>query len=399
MTTNQYLSYLSRKGSNLAQARRHQSDMVLNSTWYSDPTYKRAYILTQEGWKWEDIKYQYHQSQSVAKDNVDYYLQFRPKVHYPIGTYIIIPDDTSPELNLTKEELINPFRQPIQRRTQWWLIVDRDNQNAYPRYNVLQCNWEFKWIYNGKIESVFSVVRSANSYTSGIWRAEKTITLDNLTGFWAPDTNLVYGANREKLGLSDTRTIMHDQRFLLTTNDLDPKVYTVTKVVETSPLGLYKYSIKEDEYNPKRDNIELKICDYYTNMGDLKSDVLDLNLTNREFQIVEMVRSEEDELIPSSIISSVLALGKTLYYQAKLGLDYVQAVWDIQLKDDENQYDQKEKARLEGLIKLVQYDGNVVSVRASKANSLIGKHFELYARQDNGNYISKIELEVGDYDS
>lgn len=399
MTTNQYLSYLSRKGSNLAQARRHQSDMVLNSTWYSDPTYKRAYILTQEGWKWEDVKYQYHQSQSVAKDNVDYYLQFRPKVHYPIGTYIIIPDDTSPELNLTKEELINPFRQPIQRRTQWWLIVDRDNQNAYPRYNVLQCNWEFKWVYNGKIESVFSVVRSANSYTSGIWRAEKTITLDNLTGFWAPDTNLVYGANREKLGLSDTRTIMHDQRFLLTTNDLDPKVYTVTKVVETSPLGLYKYSIKEDEYNPKRDNIELKICDYYTNMGDLKSDVPDLNLTNREFQIVEMVRSEEDELIPNSIISSVLALGKTLYYQAKLGLDYVQAVWDIQLKDDENQYDQKEKARLEGLIKLVQYDGNVVSVRASKANSLIGKHFELYARQDNGNYISKIELEVGDYDS
>ncbi len=399
MNTNQYLSYLSKKGANLAQARRHQSDMVINSTWYGDPTYKRVYLLTKEGWKWEDVKYQYHQSQSVAKDNVDYYLQFRPKVHYPIGTYVLIPDDTSPELNLTKEELLDPFKQPIEKRTQWWLIVDRDNQNAYPRYNVLQCNWEFKWIHNGKIESIFSIIRSANSYTSGIWRAELTVTLDNLTGFWAPDTNLVYGDAREKLGLSDTRTIVHNQRFLLTTNDLDPKVYTVTKVVETSPLGLYKYSVKEDEYNPKRDNIELKICDYYNNMGDLQSEVSDLNLTNREFQIIEMMKSENDELVPNPTNTTILSLGNTIYYQAKLGLEYVPAVWDIQLRDDGAEYDSKEKARLEGLMKLVQYEGNVVSVRPAKAMSLVGKHFNLIARQDNGNYISSVEVEVGDYET
>lgn len=168
MNYSQYTKYLKNNGSNLAQVRRKQSDMIINQTWTGDPTYKRVYILTRDGWKWEDAKYQFHQSQSVAKDNIDWFLQFRPGVHYPIGSYVLIPDDTSPYLNLSDSELMNPFNQPVSKRTQWWLIVNRDEQNAYVRYNVLQCNWDFRWVYNGKIESVYAVIRSANSYTSRI---------------------------------------------------------------------------------------------------------------------------------------------------------------------------------------------------------------------------------------
>lgn len=168
ISLNQYKQHLSNSGKNLAQVRRNQTDAVLNHTWTADPTYKRVYILTPDGWKWEDAKYQFHFAQTVSKDDVDYYLQFRPGVHYPIGTYVIVPDDTSPDLNLSVEELAHPFKQPVKNRTQWWLIVDRDNQNAYPRYNILKCNWEFKWVHNQKVESVFAVVRSANSYTSRI---------------------------------------------------------------------------------------------------------------------------------------------------------------------------------------------------------------------------------------
>lgn len=163
---NQYKQHLSNSGKNLAQVRRNQTDAVLNQTWTADPTYRRVYILTPNGWKWEDAKYQFHFAQTVSKDDVDYYLQFRPGVHYPIGTYVIVPDDTSPDINLTVEELAHPFKQPLIRRTQWWLIVDRDHQNAYVRYNILRCNWEFKWIHNQKLEKIFAVVRSANSYTS-----------------------------------------------------------------------------------------------------------------------------------------------------------------------------------------------------------------------------------------
>ena len=395
MNINDYTHYLRNRGNNLAQIRRQQSDAIINATWTGDPTYKRVYILTKDGWKWEDVKYQYHQSQSVAKDNVDYYLQFRPGVHYPIGSYVLIPDDTSTELNLSTSEIANPFTQPIERRTQWWLIVDRDNQNAYVRYNVLQCNWNFQWVYNGKIESIYAVVRSANSYTSGIWRAEMTITLDNLTGFWSPDTYSVYGDKLKELGLSDTRTIAHDQRFLLTTNDLDPKAYAVTKVVEVSPVGLFKFSLKQDEFNPKRDNVKLRVCDYYTNMGDIKFDVLEDNLADKEFSIVQMFINENEELIESEVgPSASVQIGNISYYQAKLGYDKVSAVWNIELLDPLDNFDEEETKRLEGLIKLTVYEDNIVAVKPSKANSLVGKRFKLTASQNNGNYKTSIEWEV-----
>lgn len=164
----QYKAHLSNNGKNLSQVRRNQADAVLNATWTADPTYRRVYVLTPDGWKWEDAKYQFHFAQTVAKDDVDYYLQFRPKVHYPIGTYVLIPDDTSSELNLTDAELMNPFSQPIENRCQWWIIADRDHQNVYVRYNVLKCNWNFTWIYNGEIQNVYGIIRSANSYTSRI---------------------------------------------------------------------------------------------------------------------------------------------------------------------------------------------------------------------------------------
>jgi len=391
---NVYKNHLTSYGGNLAQIRRNQSDMVLNNTFTDDPTYKRVYVLTKDGWKWEDAKYQFHFAQSIAKDDVDYYLQFRPKVHYPIGSYILIPNDTGPDLDLTEEELKNPFLQPPENRHLWWMIVDRDNQNAYVRYNVLHCNWNFQWIYNGQINSCYGTIRAANSYTSGIWRSEYSVALDNLTGFWVPDTHYIYGENLTQLGLDDTRTIMHDQRFMLTNNELDPKVYQVTKVIELSPSGLIKCNVKQDDYNSKRDNVDLKICDYYTNMGDMKSEVAEYKFDEKIFSIIEMSLDENDELVSQDFYNSILLMGKRYFYRASLGTDYVIATWDVKLKDDGNEYTDEEKKYYEGLIKLVTYDDDVVEVKPSKASSLVGKHFILSAIDRDGQHKVNIEWEV-----
>lgn len=40
---------------------------------------------------------------------------------------------------------------------------------------------------------------------------------------------------------------MHEQRFMLSNNILDPKVYQVTKVTDLNPSGVIKYSIKQDD--------------------------------------------------------------------------------------------------------------------------------------------------------
>lgn len=166
MNINQYKNYLSSHGKTLGQIKKNQSDILMNSTFDQDPNYKRVYILTKDGWKWEDAKYQTHSAQSISKDPVDYYLQFRPKIHYPIGSYVIVPDDTSADTNLTDEELINPFKQPTKNRNQWWIIVGRDEANAFVRYMILKCDWELRWIYKGQLMTSWACSKSASSYTS-----------------------------------------------------------------------------------------------------------------------------------------------------------------------------------------------------------------------------------------
>lgn len=169
MDLSQYKSYLERHGRNLAEIKKNQSDVIMNRTFTRDPNYKRVYILTREGWKFEDVKYQVHTTPSILNDAVDYMVQFRPHIHYPIGSYIIIPDDASFDVNLTEEEIDNPWLQPVEQRTQWWIIVGRDDSRSYVRYNVLKANYEFKWIWKGQIMRSFGCVRNANSYTSGRW--------------------------------------------------------------------------------------------------------------------------------------------------------------------------------------------------------------------------------------
>lgn len=230
----------------------------------------------------------------------------------------------------------------------------------------------------------------------GVWRAEKTISLDNLTGCWLPDTHFVYGNNIKELGLDDTRTLVHDQRFLLTTNDLNPKVYQVTKIVEVSPVGVLKLSLKQDEYNPKRDNIELKVCDYYTNVGDMTSIIPeDKNILDKEFVITELFMDDNNELIDQQlVVNNSIGLGKKYYFLAKIEGVSTPCVWDIKLQDVLNEYSDKEKAYYEGLIKTITYDGNIVMVKPGKAHSLIGKQFKLIASREDGQYLNSVDLEV-----
>ena len=63
-----YKNYLSSRGNNLSQVKRIQSDKIMNSTFTADPTYKKVYILTKEGWKWEDAKYQLQRFRKELSD-------------------------------------------------------------------------------------------------------------------------------------------------------------------------------------------------------------------------------------------------------------------------------------------------------------------------------------------
>lgn len=395
---NDYKALLSSQGNSLGQIRKNQSDLIMNETFLGDPTYKKVYILTQNGWKYEDAKYQVHTTPSILKDAVDYYLQFRPKVHYPIGSYVIVPDDTSPEINLSKPELNNPFLQPVAKRTQWWMIVGRTDSNSFVRYSILKCNWNFKWIYDGKVQQCFGCIRNANSYTSGTWRDDISFFLDNLTGAWLPDTYHVYGEKLADFGIDDNRTIMHEQRFLISNNILDPKVYQVTKVVDLSPQGIIKLSIKQDEFNHKRDNLDLGICDYFTNNGDLNIDEEKTAFNEAKTSVIDwMMINDDGELdVAGATASKILVIGETSYFKVDFSRSGVEPQWNLELIDSENEYSEEDKKYYEGLIKLNKFDSHILAIKPGKAKSLKGKKYALSVCDYDGEYYSSIVVEVSE---
>ena len=394
-----YKSYLASEGNTLSQVKRNESDIVINQTFTADAAYKKVYILTQNGWKFEDAKYQIHTTPSILKDAVDYYLQFRPKIHYPIGSYVFIPDDNDFDINLSGSELDNPFTLPDDRITQLWFIVGRDDALFYVRYNVLKCNWNFKWLYKHNLYSCWGANRSASSYTSGKWTDEYSSALDNLTSAWIPDTYYTYGNNIYELELSDTRTIMHEQRFMLTNNILDPKVYQVTKVVDLNPSGIIKLSIKQDELNEKRDNIKLKICDYYNDSGEsnvsfVKDDSMPV-VENPEIKWMQLnSEGELDEVLDN--ILKYLHIGQSSYFECIPSNVESHLNWNIEFINVENHYSSEECSHFEGLIKITALKNGVISVKPGRTKKLIGKHYLLSAEDRYGFIRSSIELEVGE---
>lgn len=397
ITMDMYKSYLSSYGNNLSEIKRTTSEIIIDNTFNIDPTYRSVYILSKNGWKFEDAKFQLHTTPSILKDAVDYYLQFRPKVFYPIGTYVFIPDNSGFQVNLSKIELINPFSLPDEKLNQLWMIVGIDDSGNSVRYNVLKCNWNFKWIYKNEINTCWGCVRDARSYTSGKWTDEFTSSLDNLTSAWLPDIYYTYGENLKALGLCDNRTITYEQRFMLTNNTLDPKVYQVTKIVDLVPKGMIKLTIKQDELNKTRDNIELKICDYYSNSGE--SEIYKENSPQLYDEILKEIRwmkqNENNELdYINEFEDKHLHIGKTSYFEYYIKTRKFNALWNIELIDVNNEYTNEEKEYYKNLLSVINIDSNKISIKPGKAKSLVGKRFLLTATDDNGDYFSSIEIEV-----
>lgn len=387
-----YRNFLTSHGSNLAEIKRHQSETIINNTFTRDSTYKQVYILTRNGWKFEEAKYQYHTTPSILKDAVDYYLQFRPHVHYPIGSYVIVPDDNSSQVNLSASELLSPFDQPIDQRTQWWMIVGRDSSNEFVRYNILQCNWNFQWVYDGQVQNCYGALRNANSYTSGKWTDEISSSLDNLIGAWLPDLYHVYGDKLQLLGMDDNRTIFYEQRFMITNNSLEPRVYQVTKNVDVFPPGIMKLSLKQDEYDKTRDNAELCICDYYSKIGESKLDFKESTaLLSSHISQMQINAQNELEVITTDT-NSQLYIGNHAYFQADFPDTSSMANWKISLVSS-NDYE-KPNSYYENLLKMEFVDSHTLLLKIGKAKSLIGKTFVLSVTDEKGEYYSSIEIEV-----
>lgn len=418
ITLDMYNGYLNNKGKNLSEVRKKDSAMVVNATFTGDTGYKKVYLLDpKQGWIWTDAKYSEHSKQSIAKDDVDYYLQFRPFEHHPVGTYVFVPNDTSTEIGFADENPENPFKdanfEDIFNNGNLWMLVDRNNGTEFVRYMILQCNWLFKWIsrYKGvkQVMSCYGITRTQSSYTSGIWTDQYSTALDTVTASWLPDIYYLFGDNFADYGFDDTRYITHDLRLMLTTNKIHPQCWRITKVNELQPKGILKLVVKEDEFDEKKDNVDLMLCNYYDEDGDVITDPIipeepDVEKTST---IYSASLNENNELVKNDVLSQSLVIGATSYYIAEFSDNKVSsAEWRVSyvdINEADNELSQERKDYYCGLIKISDFGDSIgdeitissISIRPNKVKQLIGKKFLLTVQNHDGEYKSSIELEVG----
>ena len=407
ITLENYQNMLLNKGSNLSEVRKNQSDMIMNATFMNDVGYKKVYILSKEnGWEYVDAKYGKHASYSILKDAVDSYLQFRPQVHYPVGTYVFIPDDTSPKIGFYEYQPEDPFKDLNFTVNKLWMIVGRDDATQFVRYNIIRCNWNFRWVYKlhgeYQIMHVWGSVRNANSYTSGVWTADYMTQLDQITSAWMPDTYQLYGDKLSEFDICDSRYIQHDERFMITNNIIDPKIYRVTKVQDLVPLGLVKMTLKQTEFDPRVDNPNLLLCNYYDRMGEIKPIETEIVDDKQYVSIIyQGIINSNGELEKGEEISNIVPIdiGKTIYfitefYDEDFIRENVESEYRIEVVDENNTLSNEDKQYLEKLVKITVLDINTISIKVGKSIKVSGTQYKLSIQDKDGHYSSSIVLEV-----
>lgn len=163
------------------------------------------------------------------------------------------------------------------------------------------------------------------------------------------------------------------------------------------PKGIIKLSLKQDDYDPKRDSSDLLICNYYSDTGDVEPELpADDPSDNHTSSIVRLKLDENGELIEDADFDSsaaTIAVGEKQYFKMVV-IDNITAQWKITVDNADDKYSEDECSQLENLMVIRQVDGTTISLRAGKSYRLPNVKFKLSVSDINGDYASEIELEV-----
>ena len=254
-----YKNRMAYRGKNMSEMLRSQSNMVIEQTWDRDPNYRQVYVVKINSGLPEvtaeheliDAKFNVKTYSDIKADEPSYWMQFRhgeekrhPEIN--IGSYVYMEDEDG--------------------EWKWWMIQHLDERPQFRQYQILECNYTFKWIAEGKIYSCLGIQRVQQSYNSGSWDGDRFTFVDNITSAIMPTNN-------------DTITIGYNHRFMITDpRRTTPLVWTVSKVEDSTPFGLTEFKFTQETYSPVLDNKELMICNYYDSpikpeISDIEEDV------------------------------------------------------------------------------------------------------------------------------
>lgn len=218
-------------------------------------------------------------------------------------------------------------------------------------------------------------------------------SLDNLTSFYLPNTYYTYGKDGiAAYGLQDTRTARISVRTMITTNDLDPKCWQITKVQEMAPQGLLKLSLKADDFDSLRDNVDLKICDYYTKTGDVEveSEKPTTEPTEKhDGQIIYQVMDDATGFLKDAEAPMQLNTAKTYYFKATdTGGKAFSSTWRVSFNGF------ADNDAMDSYVHLTMVNKNTVSVKISRTKKVDNQTLILSVSDTNGDYKAEIKLGV-----
>lgn len=322
----------------IGQIHKEMSDFLMEETWDNDIQSKICYIydyfhdnqpelkdhMTYDNTTKTRIeaKFIVKSYQSIDKDQVEYYIQFKPNqkleftekdelyyfetdyrqrygVEFPIGLMIDIPDEKG-----------------VYRK---WLIAQREDGNQFLKYLILPCNFRLMWIEkNGQDRikrKMWCVLRSQNSYNSGIYTYYQTTKMENQDKCWLPLNSIT-----EKIWYTNDES--KNMRVLVGAVTPHPIAWIISKVENAQPLGLQKITFYQSEFNPHTDYVNIST-------GEMFADYYDSN--------IEPTDPDVSSPTPETIYGQIAASNSTI----KIGGSYktlTLIIYDLDGNDATEQY-------------------------------------------------------------
>lgn len=256
----------------IGQIYKEQSDWAMEQTWDNDIQSKICYIYDfyhddqprlAEGMTYEnttktriDAKFIVKSYQSMDKDQVEYYIQFKPtqKTHFSEGDELYY-FETDYRKKYHNDNFIGlfidiPNDENIYEK---WMILRTEPANQFPKYLILKCNYELMWIENNGKEKIkrrmWSVLKMQSSYNSGLWTDLRFTSQENQDKVWLPLNPIT-----EKIWY--TNEVSKNMRVLVGSYTENPIAWQISKVENAQPLGIQKLTLYQDFFNQHRDYLE-----------------------------------------------------------------------------------------------------------------------------------------------
>lgn len=249
------------------EAKKVNSDMIMESTWYEDPASMQIYLFDYyhdeeplkyyniHPYKWKnktlvDVKFIVNAYKSESKDITGKHIMFKPSFRwenekslsyykdnyvdrfeseFPIGLYCAIKDEKG-----------------IYRK---WLITEiaTSLDLQFPTWYILPCDHLFQWVHEGKKYQICGVSRNQNSYNSGLWTSRGGVVQTT-----TPENQLLCIMPMNDVSI----TMFYDQRIVISAPIKTPIVWECSKVNNMSPKGIVHFTFAQKRWNEHTDVFE-----------------------------------------------------------------------------------------------------------------------------------------------